>query len=1435
MSGATPTYRGYRLQALYILHRILSGTGDDVAFRPEGIEDLDILNGEGTLIEAVQVKSYESLCLSHLGSEKKQEPFFKRATSLLKSDDEIEISIKVVNFGGIGGEIERAWQHHSDLMHPDRKNVAKKLVEKHGLTDDEVSLVFDKVELVPVDENTIRDAVMGLIRDTAAGIDANSAFDLFMQWIYQLSEKQESVTKAEIIDKLNNIGRTLTQRTNFVVEWHTSIKPIGEQELAPTDSPEKLRTEFFAGISARYAHIEADLDFRRDDKLTAIAEGFRKHNVVIVHGASGQGKTALAYRYLHDYYPATWRYEIVLVENPTHALRITSALNAQAAALEVSIAVYVDVRPNDTNWAELIYQLTRHPYIKVLATVREEDFRRTSLPTYRLEYADVALQFNESEAKLIYDRAVESNRIVQAQFLNFEASWESFNGAGPLLEYVYLLTQTVTLQDRLQEQLVNISSEVEGKEVTDKWDVLRWVAVASAYEARVVYAGLRGMVAKPALFGQIIKQLEEEYLIRRSKDGQFIEGLHPIRSKILTDLMVQDDPAIWLETAREVLPVLVESDLQPFTLNALVDRPSADQTALLLHLVTYHPVTWTGNAGMFRALLWAGVRDYIEANRSLIDQVQDDVHKGWCQIVLDIDLANVLDETFPFDEILFERITPENRKRIETYRISQTSKSDVFEYAIKWLTSLNDALAAPTTHSDWIGLAEIMGWAGHLEIAQHIDGWIADEQLAELALEHDLRLVGDVSTALHECNPVRHKTWIDTHQEVLDARLADEYQILALERDYSGEEDGESRIRIHFIPSPVQSRLGIDPAFLGRKDGKEQLRTATIERVELVRYLYPTYERYASRGYGFRLGNTMALPFNETHKDMKVRYATPHWLIRINQFARGISEYPYRPNTWEEYATSLIETRRKIVDNLHDLQKGLIRYLGSSKGFNIIKKHLDTSEWDYAKGLLSELPKLPKSAVDEWGFSSESNRSSSLAPTEALGLLGMDPNDSTGLRNRYIPSAIAFQQYTPYLQAQRDYLGNLSRFFDQSIHVLVINSMVKRYHQNDPRQQAIRQKAEELGYRTNFDYLSTRNYWSAILNLDEYQHQFRQLLAPFVDEFKLSTLDREEREVVLNTWAYWYFFANYPHQAYANARHKILLKVEGEKLALDRLIDRVLDGIKSVKNGTWSVTRIETDLLWKESPALWIAMNVTDPTDYYRSTETLIENFRNAFGSRNVRSLIDYLLEQHYRYFVIIPMVRGKLINPICFAPCFATALFNNESPSESPLSLVPTELTREQLKDLGLRLWEGADFSLANQLGNAFSVVRILAFQLGEFNVLPEASVTEAGFNRLQTYLNEQAAILSKYLQQYLDAGKELLDRVNVLSEMEREERSALVECVEILIEISDVVMPQDDGVLQLSLPELHEYAEKLETIAAAGEALRLTWISDILKSQQN
>src|ERR1044072_9327772 len=110
-SDATPAYRGYRLQALYTLTRLLeAGSDNSLIFQPEGLEDLAVFNDQQTLLESVQVKQRsQNLVLSSFEPEKK-DSFFTRVTAQLRSTPNTKFSIVV--FGDVGPELQQAIQEN---------------------------------------------------------------------------------------------------------------------------------------------------------------------------------------------------------------------------------------------------------------------------------------------------------------------------------------------------------------------------------------------------------------------------------------------------------------------------------------------------------------------------------------------------------------------------------------------------------------------------------------------------------------------------------------------------------------------------------------------------------------------------------------------------------------------------------------------------------------------------------------------------------------------------------------------------------------------------------------------------------------------------------------------------------------------------------------------------------------------------------------------------------------------------------------------------------------------------------------------------------------------------------------------------------------------------------------------------------------------------
>jgi hypothetical protein len=138
-------------------------------------------------------------------------------------------------------------------------------------------------------------------------------------------------------------GKFTAERAEHHGQWFTNIVPIEDHALTD-EARQELTDEFYRGISTHYDHILADLDIVRPTKLEEVAEAFESTRVVIVHGASGQGKTTLALRYLREHFPNHWRFQVKLIENKQHALSIAAALVGHADAIDVPIAVYADFR-----------------------------------------------------------------------------------------------------------------------------------------------------------------------------------------------------------------------------------------------------------------------------------------------------------------------------------------------------------------------------------------------------------------------------------------------------------------------------------------------------------------------------------------------------------------------------------------------------------------------------------------------------------------------------------------------------------------------------------------------------------------------------------------------------------------------------------------------------------------------------------------------------------------------------------------------------------------------------------------------------------------------------------------------------------------------------------------------------------------------------------
>ena len=381
----------------------------------------------------------------------------------------------------------------------------------------------------------------------------------------------------------------------------------------------------------------AGLDVVRNDKMAEIERKFESSNVVIVHGASGQGKSTLAFRYLHENASSDWRFyvDLRLTDDKRQVLRVANALSGHAKAIQRPCIVYIDVSPSDQDWTELVRSLSDLPELRILVTIREEDWRRATGYRARFVSEELELSFDEEEASNLYVGLKEQI----SHYLAFDEAWVGFGGQGPLLEFVYFLTQNQTLKSRVEDQIQSLKDHVRmGQLTANELHLLRLVAVASAYEAKLDLKALveRLGLSEPA---RTIELFTKEYLIRVDESGSTVTGLHAVRSNIMLESLLDDVLSSWKSIGVECLPLLVETDLEIFLLHAF-SRRRTEATALLEELESFHPKSWIGVAGILRALLWLGVYDYTESNRALIDEVSRERGPGW-YLILDSDLTEI--------------------------------------------------------------------------------------------------------------------------------------------------------------------------------------------------------------------------------------------------------------------------------------------------------------------------------------------------------------------------------------------------------------------------------------------------------------------------------------------------------------------------------------------------------------------------------------------------------------------------------------------------------------------------------------------------------------------------------------------------------------------------------------------------------------------------
>lgn len=1205
--GAPAALRGFRLQHLYTLYRLLTDpavAGFEVHL--EGSEDLDLFDSAGRAVEAVQVKSRRGTPLAPSDLVSATDSFFARARQRLR--EQPTMVQRVVCFGPVG----RTLQAMSAARVAALDGEARAALERFGFSRKQIdgfraAFVVD----ADLDEVVIEQAVHAWLRETIAGLDPEVAFLYLSGWMHRAMEERRRITAHDVRGLLTSVGRFVAEAAAHHAEWFTTVVPIREFTI-PEDDRERLTADFHRGVSTRLEHVLAGADVVRNQQLDAIDRAFDKTNVVIVHGASGQGKTALAWRYLLERMPSAWRFEVRALQDVTHALRVALLLAGHARAVGVPVLVWLDVAPRDLTWTAVVEELRTIRGMRLLVTIREEDWTRARNSGAMLLAADLALALHEEEAEEIFDGL--RRRAMPANVLDFADAWRQFGTRGPLLEFTYFLTQHEALEARLDAQVRGIREEVRsGKTLPAELELLRRAAVVTAFGARL---DLRRAAAELQLpdITQTVTHFEREYLLRVTEDGAFVEALHPIRSAIVARLLTEAEVlTTWSETAAASLPMIAEDDLETFLLHAFASRAEAETTQVVIALRELRPRTVAGAAGVLRALLWLGVKRYTIEHAALIAEVQTRMPNSeliWA--VLDpAGLTRYAPSLLGFEEAL--KMLPDLHTWYLEMKSRRPSNEEIFAEARAWLAAQPGTWDAPASESDWNAAAEVLFWAAAWDIR------IDCEQLASAATQAAVPvavLADVVFAASFGC---------DRAFETVRANALQRFQreTMTVAVDVTG-----AVVTAHWLIAP---------------DRDVDVERETVRRLDVLRRLFSDGQAFGGHVYGAVSG--------EVKRRIPADQFPVSWVLRVHLMFARLVALNRRGETWSEYVTSVLSLRERVVQLAARITQALTLYFRRDKPFNIFEAGVDAEEWDALTDALGALPKLPRSAVDEWGFETE----------------GAARAWSAGTASTHAPFTTALFEYTSAVQD----------FLRVSWRVFVAHPQIGRGSAEGREKVAAWSEAEQINPEA-----ATLHLANAVKRLAKLQAEFRARFALHAPS--VATLDRRESETLWTFWAVWYDFAFHPRRRLANAARDSVAAIES------RLDERR----RALRRRFRSLTLSKTDVLTARGrgavgAGLWLTVDVAHVQETVNGfAEALVHVIEVLRPPADFHAFDRYALDLVWEHVHLVPLVRGKSIDRKAWTLLLIGLPRPDEDLSEHAWKFIPQPLAEDVWESLELPAW---------------------------------------------------------------------------------------------------------------------------------------------------
>ena len=551
--GGQIALKGYSYQFLYSCNLILSADAN-TTFTLEGIEDIDSVkySDDSKIITHIQLKY----------STQRQDASFM--DSVLKNYLEAYLIDKnryfklVYDFSVATGNLSKLFLENLDKNSKEfwktKINAIKKGTPLWNWNDFDFEDFIKRLSFENVKKDFLEKSIEdSLIKNFEINTDSISLFANSIKLLcFDKMENRGEISYREITQCIENVKFDISKGPQNPA--HAWI-----QRLRFSKSDEYF-SDYYEGKKYTPSDIANNLPVVRPIIENEIIDSIEKNTITIIKTSSGQGKTTLALRaisLLNDEYTP---YQIIRCNNNAELGHIVEYFRMRTRIGEKPLILLDNLDAHLSEWnllAQLMQTGVTYHY-KLLITSRENDWYNYGGDISNLHHLQIIKPIlNEKEAENIYSVLKKEGKL-HGDITDWKNAWSKIAGRQLLIEYVYLLTHGEMINERISAQMKEIGNASVGG---TKFEILRKVCFADVCGIKLETKSLiSNLTVKTDLdIGEVLKSLADEFLVHISSDGDYIEGLHPVRSQHIINRLHEYIPLD--ETALSIAKIVSDSDI----------------------------------------------------------------------------------------------------------------------------------------------------------------------------------------------------------------------------------------------------------------------------------------------------------------------------------------------------------------------------------------------------------------------------------------------------------------------------------------------------------------------------------------------------------------------------------------------------------------------------------------------------------------------------------------------------------------------------------------------------------------------------------------------------------------------------------------------------------------------------------------------------------